>query len=160
QSATRRTHRSRKQRRRAAGCRGRASELSTEEPRYRSTLPLGAVRDVDRPLGVTAPAEQDVQCAAAAVAHARAGAGEYQARPRAACQPGHDAVFEHRDLIFGVQTAAVDDQDAALALALRGGEEAVDCDACFLRRHAVQVEEALVGEITGAQTADESAVEP
>ena len=121
--------------------------------------PLRALRDTDGLLAVALSPQEDVEGSGATVARPCAGEGEHESRPGRAGEPGGEAVLEHRDLVLRVQAAAVNDQNTAPAALVGVGQKHVDGRACFLCRHAVQVEVRLVSELAVAQATDEAMID-
>src|SRR5947199_5769353 len=111
----------------------------------------------------TAPAvaaQEDVERARTAVAGAGGGEAEHDARRAPALEPRLEPRLQHRRLVLRVVAAAVHDEHAAMPEDDRLREKAIHRDACGLRRHAVQVEVVLPGEVTAPEPAQDTGVEP
>src|SRR2546426_5400363 len=111
----------------------------------------------------TAPAvaaQEDVERAPPAVAGAGGGEAEHDARRAPAREPRLEPLLQHRRLVLRVAAAAVHDEHAAMPEHDRLREEAVHGDARGRRRHAMQVEVVLPGEVTATEPAEHARVEP
>src|SRR5205823_5422411 len=82
-----------------------------------------------------AAAQEDVERARTAVAGARGGEAEHDARRAPAREPRLEPLLQHRRLVLRVVAAAVHDEHAAMPEDDRLREKAIHRDACGLRRH-------------------------
>src|SRR5207244_13619872 len=105
-------------------------------------------------------AQEDIERARTPVAGAGGGEAEHDARRAPARQPRLQPLLQHRRLVLRVAAAAMHDEHAATPERDRLREEAVHGDARGRRRHAMQVEVVLPGEVTAAEPAEHAGVEP
>src|SRR5439155_935507 len=129
-------------------------------PPRRASTPSKKSVAAATPKAPAVAAQEDVERARTAVAGAGGGEAEHDARRAPAREPRLEPLLQHRRLVLRVVAAAVHDEHAAMPEGDRVREEAVHRDARGLRRHAVQVEVVLPGEVTAPEPAQDARVEP
>src|SRR5947199_5241595 len=119
---------------------------------------LRSLRDLDRAARAVTP-QQHVERSRPAVAGPGGREGQYDARRTPPGEPALQPFFQHRRLVFRVEAAPVNDQDAAKPGADAVREKPVHHRARLLGRQSVQVDVRLPGEIPTPQPPHEPRIE-